>query len=228
MASPGGSWWRPSRPVRRPPSGTPLVLIATGALAFLSAALLVHTGATRLDVRLFRFINDVPSWASAILTPLSKVFLPAGLVVVIALAVVYVTVRNRSVLPILVAAAAAGLAWLLSSLAKAAADRPRPYQVIPDAVLRQQPAHGTSFPSSHTTIAVATVIALLPFLPRPLARAAIVFAALVAWSRIYLGVHYPLDVIGGAGLGLVVGGLALQAVRGLVQPVPQADGGSDP
>src|SRR5690242_16361108 len=89
----GGAWWRPSRPVRLPPHGTPVVLIATGAVAFLSAALLVHTGATRLDKRLFSFINDVPSWASSILTPLSKVFLPAGLVVVIAVAAVYVTIR---------------------------------------------------------------------------------------------------------------------------------------
>jgi len=199
-----------------------------GAVAFVGAALLVHTGATRLDARLFSFINDVPSWAAAVLTPLSKVFLPAGLVVVIALAAVYVTVLNRSVLPLLVAAAAAGLAWVLSSLAKAAADRPRPYQVISDAVLRQQPAHGTSFPSSHTTIAVATVIALVPFLPKPLARAAIVFAALVGWSRIYLGVHYPLDVIGGAGLGLMVGALALLVVGRVVHPVPPADVRSDP
>jgi undecaprenyl-diphosphatase len=65
---------------------------------------------------------------------------------------------------------------------------------------------------------VATVIALLPFLPRPLARAAILFAALVGWSRIYLGVHYPLDVVGGAGLGMMVGALALLAVRRLASP----------
>jgi membrane-associated phospholipid phosphatase len=114
------------------------------------------------------------------------------------------------------AAAAAGAAWALANLAKAIADRPRPYQVVAGAVLRQQPAHGTSFPSSHTAVTVAVVIALLPFLPRVLAGVAIAYAVLVGWSRVYLGVHYPLDVMAGAGIGLAVGGAALLALGALL------------
>jgi membrane-associated phospholipid phosphatase len=218
MSTDGGSWWRLHRPVRLPKPKTPIVLLAVGAIAFVGAALLVHTGATALDTRLFRVINEVPSWAASFLTPLSKLFLPLGLFVVIGAAAVYVTVRNRSALPLLVGAGAAGLAYLLANLAKAAADRPRPYQVIADAVLRQPPAHGTSFPSSHTSVAVATVIALLPFLSRVLTGPVIAYAVLVGWSRIYLGVHFPLDVVGGAGLGMMVGALALLAVRRLASP----------
>jgi undecaprenyl-diphosphatase len=75
---------------------------------------------------------------------------------------------------------------------------------------------------------VATVIALLPFLPRALTGPVIAYAVLVGWSRIYLGVHYPLDVVGGAGIGLAVGGVALLAVRRLAKPVPPAGVGSDP
>ena len=58
------------------------------------------------------------------------------------------------------AVVAAGGAWLLTHAAKAIADRPRPYEVMADAVLRQQPAHGTSFPSTHTAVTLAIVIAL--------------------------------------------------------------------
>jgi undecaprenyl-diphosphatase len=76
-------------------------------------------------------------------------------------------------------------------------------------VLRQQPAHGTSFPSSHTAITLAVVIALVPFLTRLLSAAAIFYAILVGWSRVYLGVHYPLDVLAGAGVGMAVGGAVL-------------------
>jgi undecaprenyl-diphosphatase len=217
-----------SRPVRVPAPRTPFVLIVVGAVAFIAAALLVHTGATTLDERLFRVLNDVPSWAASFLTPLSKVFLPSGLFLVIGAAVVFVTVWNRSVAPVLAGACSGGLAYVLANLAKAAADRPRPYEVIADAVLRQPPAHGTSFPSSHTSVAVATVIALLPFLPRALTGPVIAYAVLVGWSRIYLGVHYPLDVVGGAGIGLAVGGVALLAVRRLAKPVPPAGVGSDP
>ena len=57
--------------------------------------------------------------------------------------------------------------------------------------------------------------ALVPFLTRPLAAAGIAYAGLVGWSRVYLGVHYPLDVLAGAGIGMAVGGviwLALQAL----------------
>lgn len=213
MALNGGSWRRLSRPPRLPAPRTPFVLIAVGAVAFLGAAILVHTGATALDTRLFRLLNAVPSWAESFLTPLSKLFLPAGLFIVIGAAAVYVTIRHRSALPLLVGAGAAGLAYLLANLAKAAADRPRPYQVVADAVLRQPPAHGTSFPSSHTAVAVATVIALLPFLPRALTGPVIAYAVLVGWSRIYLGVHFPLDVVGGAVIGLATALLLLAVAR---------------
>src|ERR1700729_3185473 len=84
------------------------------------------------------------------------------------------------------------------------------------AVLRQQPAHGTSFPSSHTAVALAVVVALVPFLARPLAAAGIGYAVLVGWSRVYLGVHYPLDVLAGAGIGIAVGGVGLLALRTLL------------
>jgi membrane-associated phospholipid phosphatase len=83
---------------------------------------------------------------------------------------------------------------------------------VAGAVRRQQPAHGTSFPSAHTAVTVAVVIALVPFLPRALAAVAIAYALLVGWSRVYLGVHYPLDVLGGAGIGMAVGGVILLAL----------------
>ena len=50
---------------------------------------------------------------------------------------------------------AAGTAWALAHVAKAITDRPRPYEAIAGAVLRQQPAHGTSFASSHTAVTLA-------------------------------------------------------------------------
>ena len=73
--------------------------------------------------------------------------------------------------------------------------------------------HSGSFPSGHsaTAFACATVIAWAS--PR-LAVPAFVLAALVAWSRVYVGVHWPLDVLGGAILGTAVGaGLVFLARR---------------
>jgi len=64
--------------------------------------------------------------------------------------------------------------------------------------------HTHSFPSGHatTSFACATVLALaLPRLAVPL----VLLAAAVAWSRVYVGVHYPLDVAAGAALGIAIG-----------------------
>ena len=187
-----------------------------GAALFGVTALVLKAGAPGWDESLFRVLNDVPAALASVLTPLSYLFRPAGIVIVIVLAAVYVVARNRSIMPVAAAVAAAGAAWALANLAKAIANRPRPYEVVAGTVLRQQPAHGTSFPSSHTAITVAVVIALVPFLPRALAGVAIAYAALVGLSRVYLGVHYPIDILGGAGIGMAVGGAVLLALGVLV------------
>lgn len=204
-------------------------MLLTGLGAALSgvSALLLKAGAVSWDVSLFRILNQVPADAVSVLTPLSHLFLPAGIVVVVVLLAVYVVARNRSVLPVATGAAAAGLAWALAHAAKAIADRPRPYEVMADAVLRQQPAHGTSFPSSHTAVTLAVVIALVPFLARPLAAAGIAYAVLVGWSRMYLGVHYPLDILGGAGIGMTAGGVILLALGTLLRRAGRAANGHD-
>ena len=79
--------------------------------------------------------------------------------------------------------------------------------------------HTGSFPSGHsaTAFACATVIAWAS--PR-LAMPAFVLAALVAWSRVYVGVHWPFDVLGGAALGVLVATalLKLAATRPRLRP----------
>jgi undecaprenyl-diphosphatase len=222
-----GSWWRLSRPARVPRAWTAGLLAGLGAALFGVSALLLKTGAVGWDVSLFRVLNEVPAAAASVLTPLSHLFRPTGIVVVVVLTVVYVVARNRSVLPVVTGAVAAGAAWLLANAAKAIADRPRPYQVIADAVLRQQPAHGTSFPSSHTAVTLAVALALVPFLARPLAATGIGYAVLVGWSRVYLGVHYPLDVLGGAGIGLAVAGAILLALGMLLRGAGRAANGQN-
>ena len=217
------SWWWPRRPARVPRPGTAGLVAGMGAALFGVSALVLKTGTLSWDEGLFRVLNQVPAAAAAVLTPVSHLFLPAGITVVVVLAVVCVVARNRAVLPVAAGAAAAGLAWALAHVAKAIADRPRPYEVITGAVLRQQPAHGTSFPSSHTAVTAAVVIALVPFLARPLAGAGIGYAVLVGWSRVYLGVHYPLDVLGGAGIGLAAGGVILLAVGMLLRRAGRAE-----
>ncbi len=216
------SWWWPNRPARVPGARAAGLLAGLGAVLFGTSAILLKSGATGWDLSLFRILNDVPPAVASVLTPPVHLFLPAGIVIAIVLIAGYVVAWNRSVLPVAAGAVAAGAAWTLANVAKVIANRPRPYQVAADAVLRQAPAHGTSFPSSHTAVTVAVVIALVPFLPRALAWVAIAYAALVGWSRVYLGVHYPLDVLAGAGIGMAVGGLVLLALGVLLRRAGEA------
>jgi membrane-associated phospholipid phosphatase len=216
------SWWWPKRPARVPRAWAAGLLAGLGAVLFGTSAVLLQTGAVGWDLSLFRILNEVRPAVASVLTPLAHLFLPAGIIIVVVLTVGYAVAWTRSVLPVAAGAVAAGVGWALANAAKATADRPRPYEVVADAVLRQQPAHGTSFPSSHTAVTVAVVIALVPFLPRVLAGVAIAYAVLVGWSRVYLGVHYPLDVLGGAGIGMAVGGAILLALGILLHRAGQA------
>ena len=95
-----------------------------------------------------------------------------------------------------------GSAYLLSTSIKLAIGRKRP--VVEDLPHLMVTPTGLSFPSSHSTSSFAAAQAFGRLLPRgPLLGA----AAAMAFSRLYLGVHYPSDVAAGAALGTVVGSL---------------------
>ena len=100
------------------------------------------------------------------------------------------------------ATACVGGAYLVSTSIKLAVGRRRP--VIEDLPHLMATPTGLSFPSSHSTSSFAAAQAFGRLLPRgPLLGA----AAAMAFSRLYLGVHYPSDVAAGAALGTAVGSL---------------------
>jgi len=109
----------------------------------------------------------------------------------------------------------------LERVVKLLVQRERPGTTVPDAILRGVHSAGLSFVSGHAiiTFAIAGLLALV--LPRRWGVVAFVLATLNAVARVYLGAHNPLDVVGGAAVGL-----AVAAVLDLVLDVARDRGGS--
>lgn len=80
--------------------------------------------------------------------------------------------------------------------------RVRPYDAVIGLHALIGPLRDSSFPSGHTTSAIAAGFVMLKGTPRYLGISAFVLAVLIAFSRLYLGVHYPTDVLVGALIGL--------------------------
>jgi undecaprenyl-diphosphatase len=81
--------------------------------------------------------------------------------------------------------------------------RDRPPLVYPEPKPLVSVPHSGAFPSGHASTAFACATVLAWASPR-LRVPAFVLAAAIAWSRVYVGVHWPLDVLGGAALGMLV------------------------
>ncbi len=94
--------------------------------------------------------------------------------------------------------------------------RPRPCQIDLDFPLLVERPTSSSFPSSHSGFSFGAATAIFMY-HRKAGIAAFIVAALIAFSRLYLFMHFPTDVLGGSVLGIVMGFVAVKIVDRLFE-----------
>jgi undecaprenyl-diphosphatase len=168
---------------------------------------------TDLDEReraVFDSVNGLPDPIAAPLWPVMQLGALAAVPVVAG--AVYLSGDRARAARLLVSGSTT---WVLAKGVKRFVRRGRPAAVLPEVHVRGGAQSGDGFLSGHAAISAALASGVAPTLPGAAPLLAGV-AATVAFSRIYVGAHLPLDVLGGAALGLIVNG-----VIELVAPTPR-------
>ncbi|WP_193777596.1 phosphatase PAP2 family protein [Streptomyces sp. BBFR25] len=175
------------------------------------------------------FARDSPGWTHGAM----EVWTEAGILVFGALFVLaWWRARRgdtRAFAIAVLAPLATALAYVCSELLKSGFTEERPCRAVPGAAasLAECPPTGDwSFPSNHATIAGASAVALL-LVRRALVLLTAPLALLMAFSRVFVGVHYPHDVAAGLLLGAVVAVVAVRLGTGAVTRLAGAMRGSE-
>ena len=158
----------------------------------------------RLDFTAFQWLRMHHSpFLDTIMAGLSDVARSGRIWIALALLIALIDrTRWRAVVQVLLAIALASV--LTDHVAKPYFNRSRPFERYAESRVFGYKPTTRSFPSGHAATAIAGACALTRLAPE--ARTIFwIFAVLIAFSRVYLGVHYPADVIAGALLGLGIG-----------------------
>lgn len=173
--------------------------LAGGTL--LVGGLLARGGVPAVERDVFEAVNGLPSWLYEPIWPLMQLgSLPGGLLVAAALGL---ATRRRTVLAI--AAGAVTGTWLAAKLVKEVVQRERPFGSGIETVFVRDDSIGFGYASGHTAVAFAAYTVAAPHLRPGWRPVALGLAVFVGLARIYSGAHLPLDVVGGAGLGVILG-----------------------
>ena len=166
-----------------------------------------------IDRSLFLFFNTLPHFpvSDALALLFSGVGTAGFIWIVISIYIFFQEERKDRYFFLPVAIAAVG-SWIISDIwLKSFFGRIRPTVDI-GAIVVGDGATNFSFPSTHATFAWALALVLSRKEPR-YAGWFYALAVIISLSRIYLGVHYPGDIIGGTLLGLGIGHIALEVDR---------------
>ncbi len=177
-----------------------LIVLLASLAVFAACAVVVSDGRVGPAERaVFHAVNGLPGW---LYRPMLLAQYLGVLAMPLVVALGALAARRWRLAAALVLVVPLKLA--LERVPKQLVQRERPGTTVPDAILRGVHPGGLSFTSGHAIITFAIAGLLLLVLPRRWGVVAVLLASLNAVARVYLGAHNPLDVVGGAAIGLAI------------------------
>jgi glycosyltransferase 2 family protein len=154
----------------------------------------------------FHAINGLPGWLGSVVEPVMQLGWYGAVLIaaVAAIAVGFLThhPRRGAIAGLAIGLAGTG-AYLAARLAKHLVNRGRPGSMLEEVRIRGAAASGLGFPSGHSAVSAAIVLVVIPYLIWRWRWALLVLPLTVAFARIYVGAHLPLDVVAGLAIGVI-------------------------
>jgi undecaprenyl-diphosphatase len=177
-----------------------IVLVAGGAVALTTTALLAKRGLHGWEVTIFQAFNGLPGGIRPFLWVVNQYGTAITIPAATAVALLFRKWHLAAALAI------SGVAvYVLAKAIKGYVERGRPASILEGVVEREAfSPDSLGYPSGHAAVAWAITIIAIAYVGRPWQIAAIALAIVVPLNRMYVGAHVPLDLIGGAALGVMV------------------------
>ncbi len=158
-----------------------------------------------MDFQLFQSINNLAGkniWLDSFMIFCAE-YLIFGLFLILIFLLFTIKEKKEKIQLIILSLSSTVLAWLLNHLISLIYFRPRPFATHHNINLLIQHNQDKSFPSDHTAIAFALGFSIYLF-NKKLGIFALICALLVAFARIFCGLHYLLDILGGIIVAIMV------------------------
>lgn len=210
-AAPGGA----VGPGRRRRPGPKAVRTVADLWLFLGAAVLLVLTSVPADTgrvsgaerAVFRAVNDTLTVPFVLVWPVMQL----GNLVAVPVAAVVAAVLRRFRLAASILAGGAAV-YVIAKVIKRIVERGRPAEYLDNVVIHGSAAQGLGYVSGHAAVSFVLATVIAPYVARRWRWVPYGVAVLVCLARMYVGAHLPLDVVGGAALGIAAGALVRLAI----------------